>query len=192
MAEERITADFEGARSLAPQAVENLCDAWTEALDSCTAFAARIIPQDYDKGKLLEVCVRGDIPALQVLIDHGLDIRKDNDAAIFHASENGRFEMIRFLLEQGAPLERLSPQSIKYYDTYRTAKLEMAKSMVQADQSLGAIFNAQTWVGHVPEMRALWQQVPEPLQSELDFQHVLAETQVQTLKQRKSKVIFTK
>jgi hypothetical protein len=186
------TADFEDTRALASLAVENLRLEWADALEFCTAFASRIIPQEYDKGNVLEVCIRGDIPALQALIDLGTDIRKNNDEAIFYAAENGRFEMIGFLIERGAPLARLSPQSIRYYDNYKEAKLLVAKEMLQADQSLAAIFNAQTWVGHVPEMRALWSQVPEPLQSEFDFQHVLSVATVQTMKLKKPKVSFTK
>jgi hypothetical protein len=135
---------------------------------------------------------RGHIETVRFLIDRGADINADNDLALRWAMADKHFAVADLLVEQGALIEKLTTEHSQIYGVYQQEQLTARKQAVHAEQTLADIFKAATWAGHVPEMKALWSQVPPALQSELDFSHVLAETNIHTLKQRKPKVKFTK
>jgi hypothetical protein len=213
--------DTAGARAAAQQAVAQLRTEWAAVLNASIAplTPVPIAPVDYDRNNIYRVCQFNDLPALRALIAQGVDVHEFDELAFQVAAQYGRIEImqifigmgadihadddaalrwsgtvetVEFLAALGAPLEKLDAEMRQNYDGYKQAQNAACKQAIQAQQSLKDIFKAATWVGHVPEMRALWEQVPAPLQTELDFQHVLAETQVQTLKQRKTKVTIIK
>lgn len=209
-------------RAAAQQAVAQLRTEWAAVLNVPEIFSAKpppVIPADYDRTNIFRVCQHSDFPALLELIDQGFDIHALEELAMQVAAQHGQTAMVLFFLEDhadlhadddaalrwcstaetadllvkwGAPVEKMHPEQRAEYDAYKQEQTRARKTAVQAERVLTTAFNAATWAGHVPEMRMLWEQVPEVLQSELDFRHVLAETQVQTLKQRKSKVIIIK
>jgi ankyrin repeat protein len=156
-------------------------------------------------GTLEMAAINGNTEMARLLLDHGVDIHRDNDIALVLASHNHHIETVYLLIERGAPLENLTHS---YYDAYiayknereiiiaHTRKTEQEQVIARhiAVKTLSQIFNVQTWVGHVTEMRALWQQVPPPLQATLDFSHLISEVKLQTIKQKpqKPKITVTK
>jgi hypothetical protein len=134
----------------------------------------------------------GHLETVRFLLDHGANIHADDDLALRWAMVHQHFAVTELLLEQGATIEKLSPEKRHAYDIDLQKQITALKQAIRAEQTLTDIFKVATWAGHVPEMKALWSQVPEALQSELDFSHVLAETNIHTLKQRKPKVKFIK
>jgi hypothetical protein len=134
----------------------------------------------------LRLAVRGGhTETVCFLLANGANARVNNDAALLKAIEGKQTEIIHLLVAHGAPLAMLPPTQRQAYDIYDQKETVLKNS-------LSDIFKAATWAGHVPEMVALWQQLPEMLQTKLDFPHLLAAATQQTMKQRSKKVSFTK
>jgi hypothetical protein len=150
-----------------------------------------------DNNKSLRfAAVNGYTEVARLLLTHGADIHAEEDDALFSAAQKRHPETVALLIEYGAPLEKLIPDQQYTHTVYLTERERLKKLFIKKykdDQSLTKIFNAKTWAGHVPEMLELWSQIPEPLQTGFDFQHILSETKTHTLKQRsKAKITFTK
>lgn len=156
-------------------------------------------------GTLEMAALNNDTEMVNLLLDHGVDIHRENDIALVLASHGHHIETVYLLIERGAPLENLTHS---YYDAYIAYKKQHEQAITDtkkilqeqaiahhiAVKTLSQIFNVQTWVGHVSEMRALWQQVPSALQTTLDFSHIISEVKLQTIKQKpqKPKITVTK
>jgi hypothetical protein len=109
------------------------------------------------------------------------------------AAHHGHSAAVALLIERGAPIDKLTPEQRKIHDLYLDVKIALRKQAVQAEPTLTEIFQSRTWVGHIPEMIDLWSQVPDPLKTEIDFQHALSDAKSQTLKhQNKRKITFIK
>jgi hypothetical protein len=137
----------------------------------------------------------GQTEMVLFLLERGADIHGDDGQILDWATRadgEPNIETIAVLIEKGASLEALPPQYLADYEAYRAEQLANPKKTLQTGQDLAEIFNAQTWVGHVPAMVKLWQQIPEPLQDKFDFQHAFADAQIQTLKQCKPKIRLIK
>jgi hypothetical protein len=136
----------------------------------------------------------GHTETVRALLDHGADIHKNDDGALETAAKGrwndaaelltGWNETIDLLIERGAPIEKLTDEQRQSYNDYK--QLEFT-THAHAQKSLSEVFKTATWVGHVPEMAALWGQVPEALQSEFDFQSTLSAVTRENLKQSTAK-----
>lgn len=150
-----------------------------------------------DNNKALRfAAVNGYTEIVRLLLIHGADIHAEDDDALFSAAQKRHPDTVALLIEYGAPLEKLIPDQQFTHTTYLTQREQLKKSFIKKikdDQSLSKIFKTKTWTGHVSEMIELWSQIPDPLQSGFDFQHILADTKIHTLKQgRKTKITFSK
>lgn len=128
---------------------------------------------------------------VRLLLEHGADVHANNDEAIQTASSHQFLLTALVLVEYGAPIKRLTPQQQKEVVQLQQKEkehLDTHKQTIHAQETLRQIFQAGTWAGHVNEMQTLWQQVPKPLQTALDFSSTLAQARVQTLKSSKPKV----
>jgi ankyrin repeat protein len=135
----------------------------------------------------------GHTEIVRLLLDRGADIHTDNDWALEWAAGQRHSATVALLIERGAPIDKLTPAQRNIHDLYLEMILDRRKQAVQAKPTLTEIFQAKTWAGHIPEMLALWTQVPDPLKTEIDFQHALSDAKSQTLKQlNKRKVTFIK
>lgn len=136
----------------------------------------------------------GHIDMVRYLLDNEADIHANADSALFGAVINRQFKTVDFLLERGAFFSGLTTEQCEAYDAARDEEQRIIRQKeavrAMAKQSLTEIFNAKTWAGHAPEMRALWGQLPEVLQSEIDFSHALAAVNVQTMKQYRPKIVL--
>lgn len=138
----------------------------------------------------------GQTEIVRLLLDHQADIHARNDVALSLAAGNGHFATMDLLIEQGAPLEKLKAEHRCAYDAYRheqeQQQLAALQKSIPVAQALRDMFTAAIWIGHIPEMKKLWSQIPKALQAELDFAHVLAEVKTQSLRQRKPKIRVVK
>jgi hypothetical protein len=129
-----------------------------------------------------------------LLLERGADVHARNDAALQTATL--LYTEVSFLLvDYGAPMELLTPHKFKVKNIIQQRKMEHAratKKLAHTKETLTQVFQAATWAGHVGEMAALWEQIPKPLQTELDFSHALAQARIQTLKSSKPKVTIKK
>jgi hypothetical protein len=132
----------------------------------------------------------GHTEVVRLLLDWQANIHTRNDYAVKWAATNEFYETVDLLIERGAPVEKLTPDQRLAYDAYKEEQAEQLsdlKKSSEAEQTLTKAFNAATWVGHVPEMAALWSQVPESLHSEFDFQSALSAVTRENLKQTMTK-----
>jgi hypothetical protein len=135
----------------------------------------------------------GHTEIVRCLLDHKLWIHSINDAALRMAAQNGHFGTVDLLIERGAPIEKLTPaQRHSYQQELEKLSLTVQQKISAAQQSLTKIFNAKTWAGHVPEMIRLWSQAPEILKTKIDFSHLAAEAQIQTIKQKTTRIVRKK
>lgn len=209
-------------RAEAWQAVERLTAEWRSFANALEDPSASTQTQTgFNKNDLDQVCVFGDLSALQTLIAKGVNIHVDkemplqlaalnghfslvslllechadihagNDVTLIGAVNNGKFDMVDFLIGQGAHVDVLSVQQRAAYDDYREARKAEKLQEFAAEKSLTAIFNAKTWAGHTKEMVQLWQTVPVELHSKVDFPHLYAEAQIQLSRQKHKKVVPT-
>jgi hypothetical protein len=136
----------------------------------------------------------GHIDMVNYLLDHEADIHANADGALLSAVINRHFKTVDLLLERGAFFSGLTTEQCEAYDAAQEEERRIATQKeavcAMAKQSLSEIFNAKTWAGHASEMRALWSEVPAVLQSEIDFSHVLAAVNIQTMKQYRPKIVF--
>lgn len=159
-----------------------------------TAFAGFLLDQGADihasdEYPLELAALNGDTEMVRFLLDRDADIHgDDNNILSWAEQENGNIETIALLIERGAVIERLSPEHRARYDNYQTDQLTAHKKAVNAEQTLSEIFKTAAWIGHVPEMVKLWEQVPLPLQKEFDFSHALADARAQTLRKSAPKI----
>ena len=94
---------------------------------------------------------KGDIPAMQALLDEGQDINgalKGSDPALFHAAAAGQLEMVQFLLDQGADVNHFT-------NAFKLTPLMMAASfgneaLVRLLIEKGANVNARDRAGNTP------------------------------------------
>jgi hypothetical protein len=208
-------------RAAAWQAVERLTAEWRSFANALVDPSASTQTQTgFNKDDLDQVCVFGDLAALQALIAKGVNIHEDKERALqlaainghialvslllaYHADihagdditlqgavKNGQFAMTNFLLERGAFIDALSAEDRNAYDSYRMEVTEQKRQGFAAEKPLTAIFNAKTWAGHTKEMVHLWQTVPEALQSGIDFPHLYAEAQIQLNRQKHKKIVL--
>jgi hypothetical protein len=146
----------------------------------------------------------GHTDAVRILLNDGADVHAANDTALKWAARAGHVETVYVLVEHGAPLKKLSPEQRKAYhnvqfkqaDAFLTADKE-ALNLEQILTELGKAtltqtFKAATWAGHVSEMIKLWNEVPQPLRANLDFQRILVDTRIQTNKLSKPKITLIK
>lgn len=131
----------------------------------------------------------GHTETVRFLLERGADLHAMDDTALQWAAKNGQMETAHLLVELGAPPDKLPPLHRQAYEEYRQAQLAAHQ---KTTQTLADIFKAATWAGHVPEMIALWQQIPEPLRAGQDFQHLQAEATIHGMKQRKPKITLVK
>lgn len=232
------------SRWLALQAVGKLRAEW-ESLVNPTVLE---IPEDYNRGDLSDVCIYGDLPALQELfnqgldihlgsnnsaltmalvngqmdivhfledkgcalleandgrmswavedghieavryyLDHGADLHIDSGKTLLKAVNEGHYDVVDLLIERGAPIEKLNDKQLQAYANYK-------QLLNHTENILTEAFTPKTWVGHAPEMRTLWSQVPKALRSKFDFSHALSDVTLQTMKQiqRKAKITLTR
>jgi ankyrin repeat protein len=135
----------------------------------------------------------GHTDIVDCLLKQKVWIHSSNDAALRLAAQNGYFGTVDLLIEQGAPIEKLTPaQRHAYQQELEKNRIAVEQKLQQAQQSLTKIFNAKTWAGHVPEMIQLWSQAPEILKTKIDFSHLAAEAQIQTIKQKTKKIVRKK
>jgi ankyrin repeat protein len=131
----------------------------------------------------------GHTETARLLLDRGAD--NHSKLAVTYAFLQGHFETLDLLIDRGASIE-LSSEQGQSYRLYKQEQQTGFKRSIQAKETLTEIFNIAAWTGHVPEMKALWSQVPEALHSELDFSHVLSDVTIQSMKQRKPKLTLIK
>lgn len=135
----------------------------------------------------------GQTAIVAFLFEKGADVRDLESVDLQLTAEHEHFDTLDLLLEQGASLEKLNIGQRAAYDAYKQEQSTAAKQSVQATETLREIFKVAIWTGHVPEMVKLWGQLPEPLQAEADFQHMMAEAKLQSLKQKaKPRILLTK
>lgn len=151
-----------------------------------------------DDDALIYATMNGHAATVRLLLEYGADCQTSNNRPLQWATFNDNMNISCLLAEYGVSLEKLNPRQLEAFAEYKENKeylqqqMNALKKSIHAGETLTAIFAAETWLGHSREMNALWQQVPKPLQTELDFQHCLSAVTVQTLKQRKPKIVFTK
>jgi ankyrin repeat protein len=142
-----------------------------------------------NNGALRWAAEHGHTDTVRLLLNHGADIHADNDGALRWAASEKHMKTVDLLVKQGALLETLQPLQRHEYIAYQKIQAkEIISFKTTARETLTAIFNAATWTGHAPEMSRLWSEVPEELKTDIDFQHALSDTNIQTLKQRKPKI----
>jgi ankyrin repeat protein len=135
----------------------------------------------------------GHADIVGILLNHGADIHAENDQALQWAADNLRVETMDVLIEHGAPMGKLTKAQHQSYIEYKQTQSEKINDfIISAKPTLTEIFKAATWAGHSREMTQLWQQVPDPLKAEIDFQQVLSGAKIQNIKREKPKVIFVK
>jgi ankyrin repeat protein len=127
----------------------------------------------------------GRTETVRLLLNCGANIHTDDDYPLQVAAKGGHIGTVHLLIERGAPLEKLTDDQRQAYEEYQAKQQAVTKTLT-------GIFNAATWTGHVPEMLELWNMIPEPLQTNFDFQSVLAQTRRQALKSSKPKIILIK
>jgi ankyrin repeat protein len=133
----------------------------------------------------------GELGSIRCLLEHGANIHADKDTPIRWAAEHNQHEAVCLLVELGASLEKLSDRQRQAYDYYK----HLYKKNDHDPKNLAEAFNAATWVGHVPEMVELWNQIPEILQKDFDFQSALSAVNRENLKQsvtKKSRITLVK
>jgi hypothetical protein len=140
----------------------------------------------------------GHTEVVRLLLDWQANIHVRHDYAVRWAATNKFYETVDLLVERGAQIEGLTPDQRQAYDVYKeeqARQLSDLKKSSEAAQTLTKAFNAATWVGHVPEMAALWGQVPEALHSEFDFQSALSAVTRENVKQsitKKPRITITR
>jgi ankyrin repeat protein len=155
-------------RAEAWQAVEQMKSQWQQVL---AQIPTRLpppekIPDRYDKNDLQQVCLLGDFPAVQAIINkgadihlgtehalivtalsgyidivrlllkHGADIHARNDRAVAQAAEKGQFAMVDFLLGQGALIDAIHPEDLEEYDRYKVDKQQDQLQLAEFAQKL--------------------------------------------------------
>jgi hypothetical protein len=146
----------------------------------------------------------GHTDTARLLLSQGADVHAASDLALKWAARAGHVETVYLLVEHGAPLKKLSPEQRK---AYHTVQQKQADAFLTADKkalnleqiltelgkaTLTETFKAATWAGHVSEMIKLWNEVPQPLRANLDFQRILVDTRIQTNKLSKPKITLIK
>lgn len=130
----------------------------------------------------------GHIEIVKFLLERGADMTANNNLSIRAAAKNGHFDTVALLVKRGESLDLLSPELQEKLNTHQL----ISKTLDTIAQStLTEVFNAGAWVGHVPEMLQLWNQVPKAFQNKIDFSHVVSSVRSQSLKQsggRKPKI----
>jgi hypothetical protein len=135
---------------------------------------------------LLQIAAHyGHTEIVRILLDHGADGSANDHWTLSLASNRGHFKIMDLLLERDAPLKRLTAKQCQKYADYKQKKATIKEGLL-------GIFNADNWVGQVPEMVQLWGDVPKDLQTDIDFSHILAQTRRQSLKENKPRIKFTK
>jgi hypothetical protein len=137
------TSSPEEARILAHQAMGQLCVQW-EAVCNPQAIAAsatlipvpQIRPADYSRGNLSQVCIYGDLAALQELVEQGADIHADHEQALLFAANNGHSELVRFLLDHGADIHAKDDLALQW--TVDNGHLEIVRLLLDRGADLHA------------------------------------------------------
>jgi ankyrin repeat protein len=131
---------------------------------------------------------------VRFLLERGANVHAQDDFSILYAVKKRSFEILDILVAFGAPMELCPANERKAYDDHKAEQIAVCKKEMQgfARQTLGEIFNSKTWAGHVPDMLDQWQQIPAPLQDEINFSHILAESRALSLKQYKPKITLIK
>lgn len=74
---------------------------------------SQVIPVNYDKNLLPDVCMYGDFPALQELIASGINIHDTDEHAVQLAAEHGHIELLRLLIAEGADIRAKDDYALK-------------------------------------------------------------------------------
>jgi ankyrin repeat protein len=122
----------------------------------------------------------GHIEIVKFLLERGADRAANNNVAIRMAAKNGHFDTVALLVKRGESLDLLSSELQEKFNTHQLISKTFGTI---AKSTLTEVFNAGAWVGHVPEMLELWNQVPKAFQNEIDFSHVVSTVRRQSLKQ---------
>jgi hypothetical protein len=122
----------------------------------------------------------GRTETVKLLLEHGANAAANNNVAIRAAAKNGHFDTVVLLAQWGESPDILEPELLGKFQAYQSVD-KILRNLAQ--QSLPEAFKVAAWVGHVPEMLALWQQVPEILKPTIDFSHVVSSVRSQSLKQ---------
>jgi ankyrin repeat protein len=135
-------------RALARQAVAGLRLQWeARPRKIVTPLEPLSCPESYDKNDIHAVCKYGDLPALQVLMAQGLNVRIKDNLPLRYAANYGHTEMVGFLLDHGADIHSIRDcalhwaSSSGYIDTVRLL-LDRGAS-IHADNDL-----ALRWAKH--------------------------------------------
>jgi hypothetical protein len=135
----------------------------------------------------------GQTEMVRFLLNNNADIHATEDLALRWAVRKERFGTADLLVERGADVSKLRPIDFHLYAAYKVEqefyheKLSVIHNNWQTEKNLTAVFNAKTWAGHVNEMAALWDTIPEPLQAGIDFPHMVAEARHESLRKNKVK-----
>jgi ankyrin repeat protein len=145
-----------------------------------------------DDDHALKRAVKGrHLETVRLLLNNGADIHAEGDYALRSSIDRGFFEIADLLLERGASMELATFIQINAYVQYseneKSEKLREDLLRIEYQGKITAVFNAKTWAGHVNEMVTLWNKIPEPLQTGLDFPHMVAEAQHEYSRQNKPK-----
>jgi ankyrin repeat protein len=63
-------------------------------------------PQDKDTTPLAEAAILGRMDLVQLLLQHGADVQKNDNRAIYYAAQEGQDEIVAVLLQRGAKLSQ--------------------------------------------------------------------------------------
>jgi hypothetical protein len=140
----------------------------------------------------------GQTEMVGYLFDNGADIHAVGDSALRLAAKRGYFEIVDFLTARGANTNKLTAEEHEAYDAYKTKrkmqqdKLAVIHKVWQDEKNITAIFNPKIWTGHTNEMLELWNEIPQALQVCLDFPHLVAQVQHESLRKNKKKPVFVR
>jgi ankyrin repeat protein len=173
-------------------------------------IAKKVNIRTNDDWALQLAALNGHMEIVRLLVENGADVHAGNDMPIRWAAEEGHLEIVKFLLERGADMTANNNVAIRmaakngHFDTVALLvkwgeSLDLLSSELQeklnthqlisktldtiAQSTLTEVFNAGAWVGHVPEMLELWNQVPKAFQNKIDFSHIVSNVRSQSLKQ---------
>jgi hypothetical protein len=146
----------------------------------------------YGDWALQQAAHNGHIETVRLLIESGANIFAENCLAMRRAAEKGYTDIVALMVERGAPIEKITPEQRQAYYLRQEQTAMVLQKNAQIDKNLTEIFQAGIWVGHVAELQRLWQEMPEPLQDRLDFQHILSTAKILTNKRHKPKITLVR
>jgi len=70
--------------------------------------------KDLGNRELVQVCRQGDLERVKSLIDHGADVRFNDDYPLRSASSFGHLEIVKFLVRNGADPQGVNNQPLRF------------------------------------------------------------------------------